>query len=44
MSDAEEKFGLIISNHSLREKLKDMSERYNILDFKILSHWSRSII
>lgn len=44
MNEVEEKFGLIISDYSLREKLKYMSERYNILDFKILSHWSRSII
>ena len=44
IKQAENKFGLIILDYSLREKLKIFSRLTGIEDFKILSYWSRSII
>lgn len=44
IKEAENKFGLIILDYSLRERLKIFSRLTGIEDFKILSYWSRSII
>lgn len=37
------KFHCIISDYKIREELKELAAITGIDDFKILSHWSRSI-
>lgn len=43
LEKAIEKFIVIIDDYKTRENLKIFAEKTGIEDFKILSHWSRSI-
>lgn len=44
VAEAKEKFKFIVTKYEDRENLKVFAEKTGILDFKILAHWSRSII
>ena len=44
LEKAQEKFGVVIYDFATREKLKRFATETGVEDFRILSHWSRSII
>lgn len=44
INKAQKKFCIVINDYTIRENLKVLSEKTGVEDFKILSHWSRSVI